>query len=450
MSAITPPPLVKLRSRARAPRRLLLVALDWTRDKDPRVPLGHASLLANLRKYRVEVMDYAFSLNAPTFDPQQVCTAVVENARTRGAPCDLAIGVYIWNERVVQSLLPRIRELGFRGRIILGGPQISYAQGSLEQLYPHADGFVRGPGEAAIVEAVTQPDGAPIGGVHWAGTADVSGRAEVDLAMLPSPFLTGVVPLGEQRYLRWETQRGCRFHCTFCQHREHGARLRSTEIPLDRLREEIALFKHVAVSAIDVLDPIFNSGSTHLAVLEEIARQQLSAHLSLQCRFELAKPEFLDLCVRVGAFPEFGLQSIHEAEWRAVKRGNTMQLVESVIGQLARRRLSYMVTLIYGLPEQTLASFRATVDYCLQRRVPVIRAFPLNLLRGTALEMDRSRWDLVESDDPIPVVVSSSTYDRADWNRMQRLAEALRRTEGQHPRSIDELDTDAERPAGRA
>mgnify|MGYP004199433693 CR=1 FL=1 len=31
------------------PRRVILVDLYWTRDKDPRVPLGHASLLTALR-----------------------------------------------------------------------------------------------------------------------------------------------------------------------------------------------------------------------------------------------------------------------------------------------------------------------------------------------------------------------------------------------------------------
>ena len=30
-------------------RRIILVDFYWTRDKDPRVPLGHASLLTTLR-----------------------------------------------------------------------------------------------------------------------------------------------------------------------------------------------------------------------------------------------------------------------------------------------------------------------------------------------------------------------------------------------------------------
>ena len=33
-----------------ASRRVVLVELYWTRDKDPRVPLGHASILASLAR----------------------------------------------------------------------------------------------------------------------------------------------------------------------------------------------------------------------------------------------------------------------------------------------------------------------------------------------------------------------------------------------------------------
>jgi len=31
-------------------RRLLLVSLDWTRPKDPRVPLGHGSIIAAVKR----------------------------------------------------------------------------------------------------------------------------------------------------------------------------------------------------------------------------------------------------------------------------------------------------------------------------------------------------------------------------------------------------------------
>ena len=422
-------------------RSAFVLALDWTRAKDPRVPLGHASVVASLCSVSgLDVTHRSFSLNSPDFELSAVIEAILDWARDKaGRSYDLGIGVYIWNERQVQGLLVELRRRGFGGRIVLGGPQISYAPVGVARLYPEADCFIRGYGETAFAAVAATDEQIEHPGVSWRGQPEVSSRAEAQLASLPSPLLTGIIPSGGQKYLRWETQRGCPYRCTFCQHRESGARLRNARFPLERLREEIALFARAGTQEIDVLDPIFNIGQDDLPILEELVRQRIQARLSLQCRFELLKPEFLELCTQLRVFPEFGLQTIHAAESRLIQRNNNMVRVEAAMEELARHGIAYMVTLIYGLPGQTLESFQATVDFCLARGVRVVRAFPLNLLRGTELERDKSRWGLVESDEPIPTVIRSNSFDEADWHQMRRIAASLSVTEGQHPDSVARL-----------
>jgi len=426
---------------ARARRSVFVLALDWTRAKDPRVPLGHASVVANLcARSGADVTHRAFSLNAPDFQLEPVVESVLNWDRgSAGRSRDLGIGVYVWNERYVQRLLVELRQRGFSGRIVLGGPQISYAPVGVEQLYPEADCFIRGYGETAFAAVTATHERIEHPGVTWRGGPEVASRAEADLASLPSPLLTGLIPSEGQRYLRWETQRGCPYRCTFCQHRESGARLRNALLPLERLREEIMLFARAGTREVDVLDPIFNQGPTHLLILEELVRQRVQAQLSLQCRFELLKPEFLELCTQLKVYPEFGLQTIHAAEGRIVQRQNNMPRVEAAMEDLAQHGIAYMVTLIYGLPGQTLESFRASVEFCLAKRVHTVRAFPLNLLRGTALEREKERWGLAESDAPIPMVIRSNSFDEADWRQMRRIAEALSATEGCHPGSVAQL-----------
>jgi hypothetical protein len=118
-----PAPLIALRRRPR--RRLLLVALDWTREKDPRVPLGHASLLAAAHQAGADVAALTLPLDAPGITFESVLSRV-QTALVAHAPDDLGIGAYVWNESYIQRLLPALRAAGYRGRIILGGPQISY------------------------------------------------------------------------------------------------------------------------------------------------------------------------------------------------------------------------------------------------------------------------------------------------------------------------------------
>lgn len=447
-NSVSTGPLVPLRRARTENRAIFLVALDWTRDKDPRVPLGHAALIASLRATPgVELSARSWSMNRPEFDIARVADEILEWERRVGSrPHDLAVGVYIWNERLVQVLLPLLRRRGFAGRILLGGPQISYAPIGVADLYPDADCFIRGYGETALAAVAATSERLPVHGVTWRGQPDGAERAEADLASLPSPLLTGAVPIEGQHYLRWETQRGCPYRCTFCQHRESGARLRNSKLPLGRLVEEIDLFARHDIRDIDVLDPIFNVGDMHLQILEELIRKRVGARLSLQCRFELLTPEFLDLCQRLNVRLEFGLQTIHEREWRAVARANQMHKVEAGMADLDRRRIPYLVTLIYGLPEQTIETFRATVDFCLGKRVPIVRAFPLNLLRGTELERDRDRWGLVENDDPIPVVIRSNSFDEEQFRAMRGIASALAATEGRHPASINDLAIPGDSP----
>jgi hypothetical protein len=79
------------------------------------------------------------------------------------------------------------------------------------------------------------------------------------------------------------------------------------------------------------------------------------------------------------------------------------------------------------------------VDWCLKKGVPVIKAFPLMLLRGTQIEQRRGEWGLIESEGSMPVVRESHTFTHQEWCQMDKLSNALSETEGDHPKSISEL-----------
>ncbi|MAG55494.1 MAG: hypothetical protein CMJ83_04305 [Planctomycetes bacterium] len=207
------------------------------------------------------------------------------------------------------------------------------------------------------------------------------------------------------------------------------------------MREEIEWFCRHGVSDIAVLDPIFNANQAHAAwVLEELSRNDYAGRLSLQCRAEFVTDEFIAAAQRLDVRLEFGLQTIHRSEGNAVRRLNNLARVSKALDSARRAGLAHEVSLIFGLPGQTLASFEASVDWCLEHNVPVLKAFPLLLLRGTELELERERWGLrLDARSTMPMVVSSNTFARREWQQMQRLSEALRRTEGAHPTSVDAL-----------
>lgn len=415
-------------------RSLLLLSLDWTRPKDPPLSLGHASILANLLKYEIDVIDKSWSVNHTDFDANEIVEFIMCHADV-----DVALGAFVWNEFAIQHITKRLHYYRFPGRIILGGPQISYLKSGLEQMYPYVDIFVRGYAEFAMVKLMQHyPNQVNIQGVHFANSPDLGLTANISLEALPSPYLENV--LSPQHFIRWETQRGCPFRCSFCQHREPDKVLmKRRNLSLRRIRAEANwIMEAPIIQDIAILDPIFNSGPDYLKVLEYLIGYK--GKLALQSRMEMVTPDFLNAIDKINetghVVLEFGLQTIHDNEQKLIQRNNNMKKIEHVLEEVKRRKIECEISLIFGLPGQTLTSFQQSVQYCIDKKVKTIHAFPLMLLRGTLLYEEKQQWNLIESDEVtlpqilrvqqhIPHVIKSNSFNIADWLEMAKIAEEL-------------------------
>ncbi|CAF0787643.1 unnamed protein product [Adineta steineri] len=145
-----------------------------------------------------------------------------------------------------------------------------------------------------------------IPGIHYAGQIDKNQSAKTNFNKLPSPFLNNLIP--NQIVIRWETQRGCPFSCSLCQHRK----------------------------------------------------------IALQTRIEMIKPEFLDLIVQLNKTAmvvlEFCLQTIHSSEQKFIDRPSNMKKIQRILNEIYERSIACEVSLIFGLPEQTIDSFEKSID----------------------------------------------------------------------------------------
>lgn len=86
---------------------------------------------------------------------------------------------------------------------------------------------------------------------------------------------------------------------------------------------------------------------------------------------------------------EYGLQTIHSNEQKAIRRRDNLKKFAKTMVELGSRGLPFEISIIFGLPLQTLDSFKRTVDFCLSVAgggKGIIRAFPLMLLRGKTVK----------------------------------------------------------------
>jgi coproporphyrinogen III oxidase-like Fe-S oxidoreductase len=113
-----------------------------------------------------------------------------------------------------------------------------------------------------------------------------------------------------------------------------------------------------------------------------------------------------------------------------------MAKVKHIFTEVKQRNIETEVSLIFGLPGQTVESFKESVDFCKSYNVPKIYAFPLMLLRGTPIYDQKRQLGLIESTDinlekiprqqqNIPHVVASQTFNYKEWLEMANIAESL-------------------------
>ena len=332
----------------------------------------------------------------------------------------IAISAYVWNEKYLDDLMHilRIKYL-FSGKFILGGYQISYSTNPSVE-YPNCDLFVDGYGEDAVYQILM--------GKYKAGLI----KSSLEFNDIPSPYTTGVIPISEnQSKVRIETKRGCPYRCTFCAHRD----LTNNKVLIkanDRVFEELIFFKNMNVNKINILDPIFNAGEDYLVILNKMVSIGLTSLISIQTRFETISgkkgQEFLNLCEKLNIHLEFGLQTAIRNESVLIKRKNQPEKIASVMEELNNRGISYEVSLIYGLPSQTLHSFNESIEFLKINGCYNIKAFPLMLLKGTELYLEKEKYKMEEkiiNEFDIPVVVKSDSFTENEWFRMKERAETL-------------------------
>ena len=456
----------------------------------------------------------------------------------------VVLGAFVWNEPYIQRLAYIFSQVMHK-TVIIGGPQVTYLEPkSLSTYYPHAKGFIQGFAEQPVLRLLSGEHPTQIPGVVWRADATIEGVENVPsqpssttpkklqlwnrggmrslpvtvlpspvppvivapgkrenlFDTAPSPILNEVVPMN-QMFMRWESQRGCPYNCSFCQHRSSDSEVRNVvHASSDRIAEELKQLTEHKVQSIAVLDPTFaTSGPQSEYILANLPR---TAEVSFQVRPERITKTFLSNVARSPARSivlELGVQSMVPEELHYVERvtgADHRKLPEKVRSKIAmlddflsqhqmlaldgddnthRCNIRYEISLIFGLPAQTVESFKHSLSWATEcTKASKVDAFPLMLLRGTPLFYRKLELGLVEgyiryADEPslkhnphkiealehqghivfrtkaplkldetsfskyrvqgfIPHVVASPTMSRDDWKTMFYMALEARET----------------------
>jgi len=333
----------------------------------------------------------------------------------------VGLSLYLWNSRLLEEAAAMIKADAPRTVIVAGGPEASSDPGRLSAL-AFIDCTVAGEGEKAMADIVR----AVLDGKTLPGPVIL--LQPLDLSALPSPWLDGTLQAERWNGAALELMRGCPYHCAFCFESKGVARLR--RFPLELAEKEIARFEESrqdggGVDEVFVLDPTFNADPKRMAeAIRIFSKHGPSLRYFVELRAELLTAEQARQLSTIDASVQIGLQSSDPAVLKLVDRDFEPISFARKVRLLEAEGILYGLDLIYGLPGDTPAGFRRSLDYAVDLGPNHLDVFRLAVLPGTTL-YDRAGSLKLDFDPSTPYLVRSTPdFSALELNEAERLANA--------------------------
>lgn len=390
------------------------------------VPLAAACLTAAVSAHRfsgarprVTLIDL-FCDDSPAAMLAAVCAA---------QPHLVGFSLSAWNRTDCVALAAALRRETPDIILCAGGPE---ATADPERLL--ADGIfdflVVGEGEETFCTAleclITGADLAAVSGVALlrAGRVQMISRPPMgDLGSVPSPWLTGILDGHIPAGVLWELSRGCPFGCQFCFDGRGDRTVRP--ISLERLAAELDYFVAHGVNQVVVLDSTFNLDRQRAKeILRLIRRKAPQVHFHFEARVELLDRELARLFASTTCSLQLGLQTADPAISAAVGRPLDRRVFSEKISELNRAGVIFGFDILYGLPGDSLVSFRETLDFSLGLYPNSLAIFPLAVLPGTELAHRAVELGLRHQTEPPYLLIDSPSFPENDLSAAQQLAGA--------------------------
>jgi radical SAM superfamily enzyme YgiQ (UPF0313 family) len=371
-------------------------------------------------------------VRARQFLPDRIVSAVgLAAALAESRPAMVGLTVYETNLLASRAATQVIRKTLPEAVIVAGGPNATFSPAETLELLG-VDACLRGAGEVrarGVAEAVLGASRARsrlpellagIPGLVLATPEGTWATREGDISSfpgapfrcldeLPSPYQLGLVASPTVGLM---TARGCNQRCTYCSFAELSGRrvhFHSVERVLDDLRVLDALAVRTGrTGRVPVFDDAFTlEPGRARRICERIAQLGLRLRFTCETRADRVDPELLRL-MKAAGFEEvnFGLESAVPRVLRAIgkvqdpatssdptleREREFLERVRAAVAAARTAGLRTTVSVIGGLPSETLEDFRATVEFVASLGVANYAHNVLHLYPGTPAYRDRER-----------------------------------------------------------
>jgi radical SAM superfamily enzyme YgiQ (UPF0313 family) len=335
-------------------------------------------------------------------------------------PDAVIFSVYIWNAPLVRKLIPVIRLLIPDACITAGGPEVSFCAEEWIREVPETDIVITGPGEAAFRELVKN-------GFISADT--IISKENPPFAEIPFLYKSGFDGL-ENRYIYYESSRGCPFSCIYClsSRGDHCLDFR----PLDMVFPELDSILSKNPSLVKFVDRSFNADPSRArAIWRYLAEKNTGTQFHCEIHPLLLEDEDFTILSAMpeGLFQfEAGVQSTNKATLGEIGRPVPWEKIEDNLKRLVSiKNIHTHLDLVAGLPFDDRDSFAQAFDRIMMLKPDHIQLGFLKVLHGTALREKAENYGLIYEPFP-PYEILCNKWLSADDLRVLRHIEQLTET----------------------
>ncbi|MDL2229662.1 radical SAM protein [Treponema sp. OttesenSCG-928-L16] len=333
-------------------------------------------------------------------------------------PLAVGFSIYSWNRKLSCEAAKMIRAESPAVKLICGGPDVSaLPAGLLVSEGGSFDCVIRGEGEKGMVRYLEDF----FSGRNTEPVIAEPSMSADELAALPSPWLDGTLDARGRDGVLLELARGCPYRCAYCYESKGEKRVRY--FPEERMRDEIKTISRGAPASVTVLDPTFNTDPRRaLRILNLIRTEAPDIHWHFEVRAEHLNREQARLFAGLGASLQIGLQSADEKVCERIGRKFNRDLFASRISLLHEAGAAFGLDLIYGLPGDSLAGYRKSLDFALSLYPDHLDMFRLSVLPGTLLHDRAGELGILAEGQAPYLLIAAPAFPREDLNEAEKLS----------------------------
>ncbi len=371
-----------------------------------------------LRYLRNFVADLEYKTEILEFSINQEILEILEQIALK-KPDILAFSVYIWNTEIITLILPEIKKILPECKIILGGPEVSYNPKEWFNKFPEIDYMICGAGEAGFKYLLENE-------LNVQNT--IIRKRNPHFSEIPFPYIPSDFPEIKNKYIYYESSRGCSFKCSYCLSSRSDQALEFRD--LQTVKKELKFLIEQKPRIIKFVDRTFNARKEHS---REIWKFLMKLDPDITFHFEI-HPELLvneDLQIlkkcKKGLFQfEIGIQSTNPETLKTIHRTNNWEKTSNIVHQLmSYGNIHIHVDLIAGLPYEDMRGFERSFNDIFNLKADHFQLGFLKVLPGTEMADNRDTFEIESTKTSPYIILKNKWLSFEDLNKIHNIETLL-------------------------